>query len=78
MWAGEETPGGDESTGLESEADSETESGDRLDKSKKGQRRKPGNFRNCKIERSEITFKEFVYPWNFYHIFLQDEESVHN
>ena len=69
MWSGLEDVSGDDGA----------ESGDRsgsIGESRSG-RRKPGNFKNRKVERSCINFADFSNPWNFFSIFLNDEDVVH-
>ena len=72
MWSGEEVSGDDRNM-------SDRESGDRSSGnvgSGKG-RRKPGNFKNRKVGRSSIKFSDFSNPWNFYNVFLNEEEVGH-
>ena len=72
MWFGEEVSGDDRNM-------SDCESGDRSSGNVGSWNgwRKPGNFKNRKVDRSSIKFSDFSNPWNFYIVFLNEEEVGH-
>ena len=40
-------------------------------------KKKPGNFNNRKVESNSITFSNFSNPWNFFSVFLYEQDVVH-
>ena len=75
MWSGEDlTEDNDSAASTQNSGDRSSMSGGREGRRKK---KKPGNFNNRKVESNSITFSDFSNPWNFFSVFLNEQDVVH-
>ena len=75
MWSEEEgsaggVDGGNVMDSMSGAGDSSNEAEDEL-------RRKPGGWKNRKVDKDKISLKDFRNPMNFFNIFLTSEEEAH-
>ena len=79
MWSGEEgfaggVDGGNVTDSTSGAGDSSSEAEGRAEDER---RRKPGGWKNRKVDKDKISLKDFRNPWNFFNIFLTSEEEAH-